>query len=65
MSAAAEPLTPEELKLVERAREKYTLSSSNDIEIDEVPTLSHSDKGAFVSAWVWVPYPEEPEGVVG
>lgn len=50
------PLTDE--WYVQKAREKYEYLSDGDVDIDENPTVSASDNGAYVAAWVWVPNPE-------
>lgn len=43
-------------ELLDRAREKYTMGSSNDIEIDDESVgVSRADDGTWVNAWVWVP----------
>jgi hypothetical protein len=51
-------IKPEENQeyFIRTAREKYT---NDELEIDDVPELSMGEDGAFVSAWVWVPDPEE------
>lgn len=36
------------------ARKDYAEPSDNDLEIDDVPMISPSDEGVWVSAWVWV-----------
>lgn len=38
------------------ARDTY---GSDDCEIDDNAVVSRGDDGAFVQAWVWVPYPEQ------
>jgi hypothetical protein len=43
--------TPEE---VERARDKYALGSSDNIEIDDDAQTSPTDDGTWVQAWVWL-----------
>ena len=56
-----------ENKYVVAARRLYSvnsegwLSSTNDIEIDETPSLSPANTGCWVSAWVWVPKEEIEE----
>ncbi len=42
-----------EKEAIQAAREKY---ASDDIEIDAHPRISFGDNGAFVAAWVYVPY---------
>lgn len=44
----------ERTALMEAAREKYALRSSDDIEIDDDARVSQGDTGAFVQAWVHV-----------
>lgn len=39
-------------EVVTEARRLY---ASDDIEIDDVPLVSIGERGAWVSAWVWVP----------
>lgn len=46
-------MTDEEL--IATARATYC---SDDLEIDDAPVLSRGDDGAWVQAWVWVPYPD-------
>ena len=42
---------------IKRARELAT----DDLEIDDEPMVSVSDRGVWVNAWVWAPAPaEEP-----
>lgn len=41
------------------ARSNYAEPSDDDIEIDDEPMLSIADDGVWVSAWVWVPTPDE------
>lgn len=43
---------------IEAARNNHC---SDDVEIDDVPTLSIGDEGVWVSAWVWVPIETEDE----
>jgi hypothetical protein len=52
----AEP--PEEREtLIAMARERW---ESDDLEIDDEPgPLSFADEGAWVPAWVWVPFPDD------
>jgi hypothetical protein len=46
-----------------KARDRYTGHggdfSDGDIDIDVDAVVSHSDEGAYVAAWVWVPRNEE------
>lgn len=44
------------MALIERAREKYAIPSDDDIEIDDTATISRGYSGAFIHAWVWVPF---------
>jgi hypothetical protein len=41
--------------LILRARVLYVDMSDGNIDIDASPELSHTDEGAWVAAWVWVP----------
>lgn len=50
-------MTDEEI--ITAARNRYAGTSSDNIEIDEAPELSHSDEGTWVAAWVWVPVTED------
>lgn len=43
---------------IEQAREQY---ADDDLEIDDNPTVSPTDEGVWVSAWVWVPNSETEE----
>lgn len=45
-------------ELIKKARAMY---ASDDVEIDDDAKVSSSDLGAYVQAWVWVPYPETEE----
>ncbi len=49
-----ELLGPRELAAIEIAREKYTLGSDNNIEIDDAPACSTGEDGIWVAAWVFV-----------
>lgn len=44
---------------IQAARDNYAADSSNDIEIVDVPLLDDAGVGIWVSAWVWVPTPDE------
>lgn len=48
---------PVDSPIVEAARQKH--EREGEIEIDRHTVVSHSGYGAYVMAWVWVPYPEE------
>ena len=50
---------PTDAELIAQARAMY---ASDDVEIDDDAKVSGSDLGAYVQAWVWVPYPEPSEG---
>ena len=39
---------------IDAARAGYAAGSDDDIEIDDNPTVSRGEGGAFVQAWVWV-----------
>jgi hypothetical protein len=39
---------------IDQARDKYTMSSDEDVEIDDEPALSVADDGVWVAAWVWI-----------
>lgn len=58
------PLTENEIEEYRRrARDLYSsggIFSDGDIDVDENAAVSHSDEGAYVAAWVWVPKKEEP-----
>ena len=41
--------------------EAHDLWGTDDIEIDDTAYVSHADDGYWVSAWLWVPQPEEDE----
>lgn len=41
------------------ARNRYC--TSDDIEIDDTPSVSIADDGTWVAAWLWVPAPEEDD----
>lgn len=45
-------------KLIRAARALYAARSSGDIEVDDDAKVSDGDGGAFVQAWVWVPFDE-------
>lgn len=47
---------PTDVELIERARDLYT---TDGLEIDSCAEVSHSDEGAWVQAWVFVPYEAE------
>ncbi len=49
---ATTPATPEQ---IQRARQLYAERSDDDVEIDDNATISESENGVWVSAWVWVP----------
>ena len=57
--------TPSIEALIERAKGKYqtTWDEDHQIEIETTnPETSEADDGAWVKAWVWVPYKEcEPD----
>jgi hypothetical protein len=56
----AEPPEPEVLSdcdIVSLALQKYS-HWSDGIQIHDDQEISHSDRGAWVKAWIWVPYPE-------
>lgn len=40
-------------RLIELAKEEY---ECEDIEVDDLPYTSRSKEGAWVQAWVWIPY---------
>lgn len=44
---------------IDAARSNYADGSDDDVEIDDIPVLSPSDKGVWVGAWVWVPNGDE------
>jgi hypothetical protein len=46
-----EDATPEEIA---RARERYAVTSDDDIEIDDSAKASRADDGTWVQAWVWL-----------
>lgn len=41
---------------IQKARKQWT---SDDLEIDDKPSVSVADGGCWVAAWVWVPMEEE------
>jgi hypothetical protein len=62
-SEAGAPEEPNGAQLREMARQRYAVGSNDDIEIlDEIAEpieegISRADEGAWVLAWVYVPYP--------
>ena len=48
----------EEHPAVDKARELYTLSSDDNIEIDDNPAISEGEDGTWVQAWVFVANPD-------
>lgn len=44
------------------ARKRFALPSSDTIEIDDKPALSHGEGGVWVAAWVWAPVAEVTKG---
>lgn len=50
-------MTDEEI--ITAARQKYAQGSSDNLEIDDTPSLSRADNGTWVSAWVWVPHTDD------
>jgi len=50
-------------RLRSRARELYCLCSNGEIEVDSDAIISYGDDpGAYVAAWVWVPFEEKQNG---
>lgn len=47
--------------LVEQARDKYALGSSDNVEIDDGALTSESESGMWVNAWVHIRLPEAGE----
>lgn len=47
--------TPEETRYVELARNL----ADEELDFDDNPIVSASEHGAFVSAWIWIPAPED------
>ena len=43
------------------ARRNYANPSNDDIEIDDDAKISRCDEGAWIQAWVWVPFPRRIE----
>lgn len=52
--------TPEDLAIIQRARELY---DEDDVVVDEAALVAEGDHGSNVMAWVWVPEPDEPPAV--
>ena len=53
----------ERLACVEKARELYVRTNTNDdVQIDDDAKVSVADEGTWVQAWVWVPAKEEQDG---
>jgi hypothetical protein len=50
----------DDAELIAEARRRY--ATSPNCEVDSDADTSRADDGAWVSAWVWVPYKEEPDG---
>lgn len=44
-----------EKELIKIARNRYC---TGDLEIDDAPSVSYGDDGAFIQAWIWVSYDE-------
>lgn len=44
-----------DLDILKRARVAY--ATSDDVEIDDNATISRSEDGVWVAAWVWLPHP--------
>lgn len=56
LSAAADGVAPPELRA--EAVRQY---GSEDVEIDDDPATSEAEGGVWVSAWVWIPGPDDDE----
>lgn len=57
INAVLEPeLSEGDAALVARARAEHC---NDEREIDDSPMLSRGDEGAFVSAWLYMPYPKK------
>jgi hypothetical protein len=39
---------------IDLARKRYADPSSDDIEVDDTPLISHTDEGCWISGWLWV-----------
>lgn len=47
-------------KLIQQARESF-MHLGDDIKIDDDAQISEAENGIWVQAWIYVPYPDEPE----
>jgi hypothetical protein len=52
-------ITIADAALVEAARDRYALGSSDSIEIDDGALTSVGDEGTWVQAWVWMEHEED------
>jgi hypothetical protein len=47
--------------LIEAARDRYALGSSDNIEIDDGALTSIGDEGTWVQAWVWMEHEDDED----
>ena len=48
---SSEPHSEETEAIIQSARKEY---ACDDVEIDDVPCVSHADDGTWVMGWLWV-----------